>query len=96
MLKRTANVDDKDAIMTAVKATKMDTIAGPIDFTAAITAPVPGPGRISENCYKTPLFGNQWRKSAAGSKFPYEATIVSDVAGSMVPVQGTVQPMVYS
>jgi branched-chain amino acid transport system substrate-binding protein len=96
VLKRTANVDDKDAIMTAVKATKMDTIAGPIDFTAAITAPVPGPGRISENCYKTPLFGNQWRKSTAGSQFPFEATIVSNVTGPMVPKQGSVLEMVYT
>jgi branched-chain amino acid transport system substrate-binding protein len=96
VLKRTTNVDDKDAIMTAVKATKMDTIAGPIDFTVPITAPAPGAGRISENCYKTPLFGNQWRKSAAGSQFPFEATIVSDVAGPMVPKQGNVQEMTYT
>ena len=82
--------------MTAVKATKMDTIAGPIDFTVPITAPVPGAGRISENCYKTPLFGNQWRKSAAGSQFPFEATIVSNVAGPMVPKQGEVLEMTYT
>ena len=96
VLKRTTNVDDKDAIMTAVKATKMDTIAGPIDFTVPITAPAPGAGRVSENCYKTPLFGNQWRKSAAGSQFPFEATIVSDVTGPMVPKQDSVKEMVYT
>jgi branched-chain amino acid transport system substrate-binding protein len=96
VLKRTTNVDDKDAIMTAVKATKMDTIAGPIDFTATITAPTVGAARISENCCKTPLFGNQWRKSAAGSQFPFEATIVSNVAGPMVPKQDSVKEMVYT
>jgi branched-chain amino acid transport system substrate-binding protein len=92
VLKRATSVDDKEAIMTAVKATKLDTI----DFTAAISAPTVGAARISENCCKTPLFGNQWRKSAAGSQFPFEATIVSNVAGKMVPVQDKVKEMVYS
>lgn len=95
VLKRVPDVDDTEAIMTAVKATKMDTIAGPIDFTVPITEPKPGAGRISENCYKTPLFGNQWRKAPEGSQFPFEATIVSNVTGPMVPVQGKVEEMVY-
>jgi branched-chain amino acid transport system substrate-binding protein len=96
VLKRTTDVDDKEAIMTAVRASKMDTIAGPIDFTVPITPPAPGAGRISENCYKTPLFGNQWRKAPASSQFPFEATIVSNAAGPMVPVQDKVLEMVYS
>jgi branched-chain amino acid transport system substrate-binding protein len=96
VLKRTTNVDDKNAIITAVKATNMNTIAGPVNFTLPITPPAPGPGRVSENCVKTPLFGNQWRKAAAGSQFPFEATIVSNIAGPMVPVQSAVLPMVYS
>jgi branched-chain amino acid transport system substrate-binding protein len=96
VLKRTTSVDDKEAIMAAVKNTKMDTIAGPIDFTAPISEPTVGAARISENCCKTPLFGNQWRKSKDGSQFPFEATIVSNVAGKMVPVQDKVKEMVYS
>ena len=32
-LKRTADVDDKEQIIEAVRTTKMDTMAGPIDFT---------------------------------------------------------------
>jgi len=95
VLKRTKSVDDKNAIMDAVKATKMDTMSGPIDFTATIEKSIkPGPGMVTANCYKTPLFGNQWRKGTG--KFPYDATIVSNVAGPMVPVQDKVQPMVYS
>ncbi len=96
VLKRTANVDDKGSIIEAVKTTKLDTIGGPIDFTAAIETEIKvGAGLISANCYKTPLFGNQWRKAAAGSQFPYESVIVSNVAGSMVPKQGDVLEMVY-
>ena len=41
------------------------------------------------------MFGNQWRKATSGP-FPYEATIVSNVAGSMVPKQDSVKEMVYS
>ena len=97
VLKRATNVDDKAAIADAVKTTKLDTIGGPIDFTAAIETEIKaGAGLISANCYKTPLFGNQWRKAAAGSEFPYDSVIVSNVAGSMVPKQGDVQEMVYS
>lgn len=95
VLQRTKNVDDKGAIVEAVKTTKMDTMSGPIDFTGPVEKEIrPGVGRVTPNCYKTPLFGNQWRKTEGG-RFPYEATIVSNVAGSMVPVQDRVRPMVY-
>jgi branched-chain amino acid transport system substrate-binding protein len=96
VLKRSKSVDDKAAIIDAVKTTKLDTIGGPIDFTAAIEKEIKvGAGLISANCYKTPLFGNQWRKAAAGSQFPYDSVIVSNVAGQMVPKQGDVLPMAY-
>ncbi len=97
VLTRTKVPEDKESIMEAVRATKLDTIAGPVDFTAPITPPTVGAARISENCCKTPLFGNQWRKAtAADAKFPFEATIVSNAAGKMVPVQDKVLEMVYS
>jgi branched-chain amino acid transport system substrate-binding protein len=96
VLTRTTNVDDKNAIIETVRTSKLDTIGGPIDFTGPVEAEIrPGIGRVTYNCYKTPLFGNQWRKATAGP-FPYEATIVSNVAGSMVPVQDSVREMVYS
>ncbi len=96
VFQRAKDPHDSEAVMAAVKATKLDTIAGPIDFTAPISPPDVGVARISENCCKTPLFGNQWRKAPAGSQFPYEATIVSNAAGKMVPVQDKVKEMVYS
>ncbi|MHB1343828.1 MAG: ABC transporter substrate-binding protein [Thermoleophilia bacterium] len=57
-LSRTADIDDKASIVAAIKETKMDTIAGPVDWS---TGPVP-------NVSKTPLVGGQWVK---GEKFPY-------------------------
>ncbi len=97
VLKRTTSVDDKNAIMTAVKATKLDTIAGPIDFTAPVEPAgppwTPGPGHVVQNVYKSPLVGGQWRKS---TKYPFDITIVANAGGSMVPVQDKVQPYTAS
>jgi len=93
VLKRATSVDDKNAIMTAVKGTKLDTIAGPIDFTAAVEPKGPpykiGPCHIVENVYKSPLVGGQWRKA---TKYPFDLTIVSNKAGSMIAVQDKVAP----
>jgi branched-chain amino acid transport system substrate-binding protein len=94
-LKRTTNVDDKESILAAVKTTKLDTIGGPIDFTAPVVGATPpfqvGPCHIVENVYKTPLVGGQWRK---GTTWPYELTICSNAAGPMITVQDTVQSLV--
>lgn len=93
-LKRATSVDDKEAILAAVKTTKLDTIGGPIDFTAPVVGATPpfkvGPCHIVENVYKTPLVGGQWRK---GTKYPYELTICSNVAGPMITVQDKVQSL---
>jgi branched-chain amino acid transport system substrate-binding protein len=92
-LKRTTSVDDKEAIITAVKTTKLDTIGGPIDFTAPVVGATPpfkvGPCHITENVYKTPLVGGQWRK---GTAYPFELTVVSTAAaqGLNIPVQDKV------
>ena len=93
VLKRTTSVDDKNAIMTAVKATKLQTIGGLLDFTEAVQPAGPpwkvGPCHIVENVYKTPLVGGQWVKS---TKYPFDLTIVSNDAGPMITVQGKAQP----
>jgi len=101
VLKRATDLDDKETIMTAVKATKMDTIGGPIDFTAPLTGTggppswTPGPQHIVENVYKTPQVGGQWRK---GTKWPFELTVVSNAACPNVgiEVQDTVQELAWS
>ncbi len=63
------------------RRTKLDTIGGPIDFTAPVVGATPpfqvGPCHIVENVYKTPLVGGQWR---TGTKYPFELTIVSTAA----------------
>ena len=86
-LKRTNNVDSKDAIVAAVKATSLDTLAGKINFTVGGAAnPVP-------NVATTPLAGGQWVK---GTKYPFDLMIVSNGVAPQVTVQGDVQPLVWS
>ncbi len=93
-LKRCTNPDDKEAILAAILGTKLETIGGLIDFTAPVE-PVgppwtPGPRRIHQNVYKTPLVGGQWRK---GTEYPFELTIVSNVAAPNIAKQDTVKPL---
>ncbi|MCZ7665552.1 MAG: ABC transporter substrate-binding protein [Thermoleophilia bacterium] len=79
-LQRTADIDDKEAIVEAIKTTKMDTLAGPVDWS---TGPVP-------NVSKTPLVGGQWVK---GEKYPYDLVVVNNSIAPMVPLGGEVQPL---
>ena len=93
-LKRATSVDDKEAIIAAVKTTKLDTIGGAIDFTAPVVGATPpfkvGPCHIAENVSKTPLVGGQWR---TGTKYPFELTIVSNAAASNISTQDKVRSL---
>jgi branched-chain amino acid transport system substrate-binding protein len=67
-LKRATDPKSKDAVLAAVEAMKLDTIIGPIDFTAQIIAATgsgpadwpAGPGRKTKNVYDHGLGGSQW------------------------------------
>ena len=72
---------------------KMDTIGGPIDFTAPITDD-PGSAHNHVNNYKTPVVCIQWRKATEG-KFPYRMVVVTNASAPMVPVEDKVQPLIY-
>lgn len=83
VLKRTTDVDDKATIAAAIKATKLDTIVGHVDWSAG---PIP-------NVAKTPLVGGQWVK---GSKYPFELVITSNQTSPNIPTGGTTQVMPWS
>jgi len=93
--KRATSVDDKEAILAAIKTTKLETIGGLVDFTEPVVGATPpfkvGPCHIVENVYKTALVGGQWRK---GTKYPYELTVVSNAAAPMIQTQDKVQSLV--
>jgi branched-chain amino acid transport system substrate-binding protein len=90
VLKRTKDLESKEAILTAVVTTKTDTSYGPIDFTSPVKM---GTSHPVLNVYKPPYCGGQWRK---GTKHAFELFICSNAGGPMVPVQSKIEPMVYS
>ncbi len=73
---------DKEAVATALSTLSVDTVVGPLDWTAG---PVP-------NVSKTPLTGGQWRMTDGG-EFPWELVIVSNSLAPEIPTGGTVEPL---
>lgn len=79
-LARTENIDDSESILAAIKATRLDTIVGPITWT----------GGPTPNVCKTPLVGGQW---GPGQDFPWELTITSNATAPDIPTGGSTRPM---
>ena len=85
-LKRTTDIDYKKAIVTALKATNLDTLAGNINFSSGgASNPVP-------NVATTPLAGGQWIK---GAKYPFDLMIVSNEVAPDASIQQDVTPLVW-
>ncbi len=82
-LKRVTDIEDKAAITSAIKATKLDTIVGNISWASG---PVP-------NVAKTPLVGGQWVK---GTTHPFELVITSNETAPNIPTGGTTQIMPWA
>lgn len=89
-LKRTQNVDDKEAVVTAISTTKMETIGGPIDFTTPVDMNSLHPVK---NVYRTPLVGGQWVK---GTTHPFDLAIVNNVMAPQIATTGTLTPIQYT
>ncbi len=83
VLGRTKDVDDKQTIVDAIKATDLDTIVGNVSWK---TGPVP-------NVTKTLLAGAQWRK---GQKYKYELVVVSSKRVPGLKTQGRLEPIPYA
>ena len=86
-LKRTENPDDKEAIRTAVSTMKLETLAGPVDFTIPVE---PGSRRPVPNVYRTVCAAGQWVK---GTKYPVELKITSNAGNEILPVDQTTTPL---
>ena len=86
-LKRTQDIESKDAIVEALKATDLDTLAGNINFSAG------GAGNPVPNVATTPLAGGQWIK---GTKYPFDLVIVSNAVAPDATIQQDVTPLVWS
>jgi branched-chain amino acid transport system substrate-binding protein len=73
-------IDDRRGIADAIGRMRIDTVVGPLDWTAG---PVP-------NVATTPLVGGQWR---TGTEHPFELVIVSNTRHPEIPAAGTVEPL---
>jgi branched-chain amino acid transport system substrate-binding protein len=93
VLTRATDPDDKQAIVDAIKATRLETIMGPIDMTLPVDANPfdPAGRRPHPNVTKPIMTGQQWVK---GLQWPYEVVTVSNTQAPMVPVV-ELQPMKY-
>jgi branched-chain amino acid transport system substrate-binding protein len=92
-LKRATNVDDKQAILDAIKTTNMDTMCGPVNWNpGSKTIPVLPNGFVVANVSKTPLVGGQWVK---GEKWPFDLKIVVNPTAPEISVQQEVVPITY-
>ncbi len=73
-LKCCPDVDDKEAIIEAIATTKLDTIAGPVDFTSPVAE---GTMHPVKNVYRSPLVSGQW-VTGVSEKFKYEFVVVDN------------------
>jgi branched-chain amino acid transport system substrate-binding protein len=86
-LKRTENLDDKAAIAKGLSTMKLDTIAGPIDFTLPVQE---GTKHPVANVYRTVCAAGQWVK---GTKYPVELKITSNAGHEIIPVEQKTTPL---
>ncbi len=90
VLKRTANLDDKQEIIKRVAETNMkDSVAGPFDFTAPVQW---GTKHPVQNNVVTPTYGGQWRLTSGGTH-QFELVVVSNAAAPQVAVADKLKPM---
>ena len=84
-IKRTENIDDKESILSAVVATELDTMCGPVNWDGGTNNPV-------QNVSTTPLVGGQWVK---GTKYPFDLAIVGNSLAGDIPLTAELQPIQY-
>ena len=82
VVKRAKDPTDKDSLVDAIKATKLDTIVGHIDWSK-------GP---MKNVCKTPLASGQWVK---GDKWKYDLIVVANSEAPEIPVKAKPIPIPY-
>jgi branched-chain amino acid transport system substrate-binding protein len=80
VLKRAASVDSRDAVLAAIKATSLATIAGPVGWSRGPVA----------NVTRTPLVGGQWGR---GRSAPFDMTIVTNRSAPSIPTAGKLRPL---
>ncbi len=96
-LKNATDPKSKDAVLAAISTMKLDSIIGPIDFTAPIIAATgtgpadwpAGPGHKTKNVYDHGLGGSQWLEQ--GGKWKFDSVPI-DKAAAPYMIDSTIQP----
>jgi branched-chain amino acid transport system substrate-binding protein len=83
VLRRAGGTGDREAVVDAMSRTKIDTIAGRVDFT--------NPDRPHHNVSVLPLLGGQWRANDGDTRF--DLVIVSNRQLPEIPLMGELQPL---
>jgi branched-chain amino acid transport system substrate-binding protein len=79
-LQRVSDIDDKAAIVAAIRATDLNTVVGPLSWAN---------GPVS-SVAKTPLVGGQW---VQGSTYPFDLVITNNETAPNIPTGGTTEVM---
>lgn len=80
-----ADPTDAAAVITAIAATKLDTIVGTVAWDGANLPPF-----AAKNVAKTPLVGGQWRLKEGGG---YDLVITDNKTAPNIPVGGKMEPI---
>lgn len=76
-LKTAADPRDRKSVRDALKNLTLDTIVGKVDFK----------GSPIKSVARTDLVAGQWRRTAAGARFPYDLRVVDNALARHIPVQ---------
>jgi branched-chain amino acid transport system substrate-binding protein len=79
VLKRSADPKSPDAILAAIKATKIDTIVGHVEWT----------GKPVKNVATTPVVAGQWQKNNG----EWELALVGNTGYPSIPVTSDLRPL---
>jgi len=82
VLQRAGNIEDKASIRDAIKATRLNTIVGPVDWSSG---PTP-------NVTKTPLVGGQWSRKGNA----WEIQVTTNQTAPNIPTVATLRPLPWN
>ncbi|WP_249123508.1 MULTISPECIES: ABC transporter substrate-binding protein [unclassified Bradyrhizobium] len=82
VIKRTADIGDRKAVIAAIRETSLDTVVGKVDWK----------NTSIRNVAKTPLVGGQWRLTKGG-KYKYDLVITSNATALNIKANGEMQPL---
>ena len=85
VLKRAGGAADREAVVQAMRTTRLNTIVGPVDFTNP-TNPHPNTARMG-------LVAGQWKAGDPGEQFKFDLVVVTNRLLPQVPVRGELTPI---